>query len=338
MKCPYCDSQFDVKAMQEYSEELKRASEDHFGWETYDKTTGSGDWKPGELEAMVTYGCPSCGGEIVCDQNTIATSCPYCGNHAIMTKQTAGMLKPDYVIPFQLDKNAAQNALRNFYQGKPFLPKSFSADNQIENISGVYVPFWLFDCDAHASMRYKATRSQHWSDARYDYTKTDFYQIFREGGIGFDKIPVEGSKKMDGVYMEAIEPFDYTKLTAFNTAFLSGFLADKYDVDAKQSQPRANERIQRSVEQAFDATVRGYATCALENAAVRFSHGAVRYALLPVWMLNTRYRDKMYTFAMNGQTGKFIGSLPTAWGKFWAWFLGLFICLSLIGGVWIYLA
>jgi hypothetical protein len=43
--------------------------------------------------------------------------------------------------------------------------------------------------------------------------------------------------------------------------------------------------------------------------------GDVKYAMVPVWILTTKFDGKPYTFMMNGQTGKFIGSLPTDKGK-----------------------
>jgi predicted RNA-binding Zn-ribbon protein involved in translation (DUF1610 family) len=320
-----------MDTLKQFDEELKNQPEDNFGWETYDKTSGNGDWKPGELDKILSYSCPSCGGEIITDNNTAATTCPYCGNHAIITKKLSGFLRPDYVIPFQLDKNYAMDALKNFYKNKPLLPKKFASENKIESIVGIYVPFWLFDCNANAAIHYKAARVKFWSDSRYDYTKTDTYHVFREGAIEFEKVPVDGSKKMDYTLMEAIEPYDYKTMTDFASAYLSGYLADRYDVDADSAKPRANERLKRSVEKMFSETVVGYSSCIAENVNIAFSNGSVRYALMPVWMLNTKYGDKIYSFAMNGQTGKFIGNLPISWVKFWLWFFCIFISLSLIG-------
>jgi hypothetical protein len=129
-------------------------------------------------------------------------------------------------------------------------------------------------------------------------------------------VPVDGSEKMDDTYMDSIEPFDYNQLAPFNTAYLSGYLAEKYDVDANAAMPRANERIKKTITDEFRKTVTGYATVTEENASVQVSKGTVQYALFPVWMLNTKYQGQMYTFAMNGQTGKLIGKLPMDKGKY----------------------
>jgi hypothetical protein len=137
----------------------------------------------------------------------------------------------------------------------------------------------------------------------------------RSGSLKFQQVPVDGSEKMDDTYMDSIEPFDYKGMVAFNTAYLSGYLAEKYDVDAEAALPRANERIKETIEDEFKKTVTGYVTVSTESSAVQVSKGIVRYALFPVWMLNTKYKGEMYTFAMNGQTGKLIGKLPLDKGK-----------------------
>jgi hypothetical protein len=234
------------------------------------------------------------------------------------------MFRPDEVIPFKLGKEAAKSALQAHLKGKWLLPKFFKEDSRIDKLLGVYVPFWLFDCHADARIQYRATRTHAWSDPHYNYLKTDYFQIIREGGLSFARIPVDGSAKMENAYMEAIEPFDYGQAVGFQTAYLSGYLADKYDVDAHSSQGRANERVKKSTEAVFANTVTGYATCVPERTDLQISQGSVRYALLPVWMLNVQYKGKTYIFAMNGQTGKLAGELPVSWGRFWACFFGIF--------------
>jgi hypothetical protein len=233
------------------------------------------------------------------------------------------VLKPDYVIPFKLDKKAAKEALQKFQNKKRLMPKFFTQESRIDSITGIYVPFWLFDADTKSHIRYNATKVKHWSDSKHDYTQTGHYSCVRSGALGFKHVPVDGSEKMDDAYMDAIEPFDYTQLVDFSTAYLAGFLADKYDVDAETSKSRANDRIKKTVEAEFLKSVSGYNSVTPASASVQFSGGTVRYALLPVWMLNTSYNGQMYTFAMNGQTGKLIGKLPVDKGRFWAYLCGI---------------
>lgn len=332
MKCPYCDTEFEIEALKEFTE-ASQSKGDSLDWDCPDSR-----WGASETAGMNVYTCKSCGGQIVTDQTTAASACPYCDNPIVMTGQFEGGLRPDMIIPFKIDKEAAKNALSNYLKGKFLLPKSFKDEHRIDEIKGVYVPFWLFDCDADANIRYRATRVRSWTSGNYRYTETSHYLIVRDGSIGFEKVPVDGSQKMPDELSEAIEPYNYSGCVDFNTAYLAGYLADKYDVSAEQSRNRANDRIRNSTQQEFRNTVKGYATVVPETVNIRLNSGKIRYALLPVWMLNTTYKGKVYRFAMNGQTGKFVGNLPTDYGRLFGLFAGVaaavtaltFICQLLV--------
>ena len=326
MKCPYCDTEFEMETLASYDSELKKEQTDDMRWES---ATGA-EWQEGEAEGLRSYVCKSCGGEIVGDANTAATSCPFCGNPVVMMGQFSGNLKPDYVIPFKLDKKAAKEALNKHYGGKKLLPKVFKDQNHIDEVKGVYVPFWLFDADADANIRYRATRVRSWSDRDYIYTETSFFSVIRSGSIGFERVPVDGSSKMPDDLMESIEPFDFSEAVDFQTAYLAGYLADKYDVDAEQSIGRANERIKQSTADAFASTVQGYVSVTPEATGIRLQNGRAKYALYPVWILNTNWKGKKYTFAMNGQTGKIVGDLPLDKDAYKKWLFGL---TGIIGAV-----
>lgn len=322
MKCPYCGSEFDVQALAENDE----IPEDQMEWNMSD-TAG---WQEDEVNGFKTYVCNSCGGEIVADENTAATFCPFCGNPVIMTGQLKDGLRPDYVIPFKLDKDAAKEALMKHYNGKKLLPKVFKDQNHIDEVKGVYVPFWLFDADVDAVVRYKATKTSFWSDSEYDYSETSVYQVHRGGSIGFTHIPVDGSLRMDDAMMESIEPFDFSDAVDFETAYLSGYFADKYDVDADASIGRANERIKQSVQDMFAATVTGYETVTPEASGIRFTNSSKKYALYPVWLLNTRWNGNSYMFAMNGQTGKLVGDLPMDKKAYARWFFSIWAIATVL--------
>lgn len=324
MKCPYCDTEFEMETLASYDRELKNEPAENMSW----NDTAGAEWQNGEADGLRSYVCKSCGGEIVGDETTAATSCPFCGNPVVMMGQFSGSLKPDYVIPFKVDKNAAKAALKQHYGGKRLLPKVFKDQNHIDEIRGIYVPVWLFNADADASIRYKAAKVRAWSDHNYNYTETSFYAVSRGGKIGFERVPVDGSTKMDDALMESIEPFDFSGAVDFQTAYLAGYLADKYDVDSEQSIERANERIKKSTENAFASTVQGYTTVMPEATSIRLQNGKAKYALYPVWLLNTTWNGQKYTFAMNGQTGKFVGDLPLDKGAYKKWLFGL---TSLIG-------
>lgn len=199
-----------------------------------------------------------------------------------------------------------------------------------------YVPFWLFDTDVDAQVRYRATKVHTWSDSDYDYTETSHFMVHRGGSVGFEHVPVDGSSKMADDLMESIEPYNISDAVRFQTAYLAGYVADKYDVTAEESVDRANQRVKRSTEEVFAETVEGYTTVTPENTNVQFHGGKARYALYPVWLLNTTWNGNQYVFAMNGQTGKFVGDLPVdkAAAKRWTFLLAAIFSVASYGVAW----
>lgn len=344
LECDYCGSSFDVaeiealyarkeaeaaaakqaadakaEAAQAAKAEAAEAAAASGGWDTSDL---SRDWGA-EADGLRVYSCPSCGAELICDQSTAATACPYCGNPAIVPGQFSGALRPDSILPFRLSKDDAVQALRAHYKGKPFLPRSFTSANHIEQIQGVYVPFWLFDGGAEGAASYRASITNVYETGDYEITETRHYHVVRAGSLAFEKIPVDASSKMPDDHMDSIEPFDYTQLRPFSTAYLPGYLADKYDVTIDDSRDRADTRCRETLAQALRDTVTGYGACVTEREDIALRRGKVHYALLPVWMLSTKWRGQDFLFAMNGQTGKLVGDLPTDRGRFWGMFAAI---------------
>ena len=331
LECDYCGSIYDVKeiealqakdeakaeaAFQKEEAKAEAAAQSGDAWDT---SSLGGDWGAAGA-GMKAYNCPSCGAELICDSTTAATSCPYCGNPTIVPGQFAGTLKPDFILPFKLDKNAAVAALKRHYEGKRLLPKSFTDQNHIEEIKGVYVPFWLFDGTADASASFEATRSFTRREGKYQVTTTEHFDVFRAGTMDFRKVPVDASSHMPDGHMDSIEPYDYSDLKPFSTAYLPGFLADKYDVRAEDCASRADQRCETTAVNTLASTVQGYEMVLPRQQNVRLRRGKVYYALMPVWMLNTKWNGQNFLFAMNGQTGKLVGDLPVDKGRFWTLF------------------
>ena len=337
MKCPYCDTEFDMEAMRALEEELKEDKQDNMKWDA----SFENEWKEEETANMRVYACQSCGGEIIADESLGSTKCPYCGNNVVMKEQFTGDLRPDYVIPFKLDKKAAKERLKQHFQGKKLLPKCFKDENQLEEIKGVYVPFWLFDAESNGEVRFRGTKVRVWKSGDYTYTKTNFYDILRAGTVDFANVPVDGSSKIPDDLMESLEPFDFSEAVKFEPAYLAGYLADRYDLTADECVAKANARIKRSTEDALEQTITGvYATMTPMGSYVNLNNGKAKYALYPVWILNTRWKGQQYTFAMNGQTGKFVGNLPVDKGAYWRfhgiWTAGIAVAtfvILLLGGM-----
>jgi len=338
LKCDHCGTEFDVAVVEKLYADKEQAAA-AAGNEPEWNTAGAGsEWGEDEARQIRVYNCPSCSAQLFCEETTAVTSCPYCGNPSVVPGQLSGVLKPDYVIPFKLDKQAAVSALTKYYKKKKFLPKAFSVGNHIEEIKGVYVPFWLYDGESDANIRYHATMVHKHRHGDYETTVTEHFRVERQGSIDFEKVPVDASTKMPDAHMDSIEPFEYGDIKDFSTAYLPGFMADKYDQDADECSSRANIRIRKTTENEFASTAPGYTTLVPEYTDIRLKNSEVRYALLPVWMLSTKWKDKDFLFAMNGQTGKLIGDLPVSRAKFWLWFFGISLPLMVALGIILFMA
>ena len=329
LACEYCGSAYaaeeiealyaqkDAQAAQNMEQAEKERTD---GW---DLSGLSDDWGA-QADGMRSYSCPSCSAELICDETTAVTACPYCGNPTVVPGQFSGALKPDFVIPFKVKKEAAVAALKQHYKGRPFLPGAFKNENHIQEIKGVYVPFWLFDGEIDCKAVYDCGRTHTYRSGSYDVIQTDHFEVLRQGSVIFRQIPVDGSTKMPDDYMDSIEPFDYSELTPFSTGYMPGFMADKYDVSAKACSARADERAINTAESCLRDSVVGYSSVLTRHKDIQLHRGEVKYALLPVWLLSTRWNGQNWLFAMNGQTGKFVGKLPVDKKKKWGIFAGVY--------------
>jgi len=301
VKCQYCDNEFDPKSLQkndgDLSEQIELAS------------NGGEEWSENELYGLSEYQCQSCGGDLYTDSDTSATICPYCGNAVILKGRLSGTVKPDRVIPFKKTKEQALEGLSEYFGSKWFVHKKFLQFNEVEEIKGLYVPFWVYDAELKADVIYDCVDERTWRTGNTEYTERKYYEVRRSGDIAFDHVPVDGSSKMADDLMESIEPFDYKESEEFTTSYLSGYVANKYDVDQDQARPRAKKRMADGTADAFKSTVH-HDEIHVQSSDIVATSSNVDYVMYPVWLLNTQWEDKKFTFAMNGQTGKMVGNLP----------------------------
>jgi DNA-directed RNA polymerase subunit RPC12/RpoP len=308
-KCEYCDSEFTLEDLKKYdnaSSEKNNQSKD------------------GDDVIYDSYRCPDCGAEIVADENTSATFCVYCGNTAIIKSKLSGKFAPSKIIPFKTTKEDAIETFKSLKKGRPLLPKEFVSQKNIDKITGIYIPFWLFSAVMDGEVKAMGDKITTWSSGNTHYTKTDIYELTREGSVSFSKVPVDGSKKFDDAIMNTIEPFDYNELVDYNHAYLSGFLAEKYDVLSDEALEIAFKRAEASTINTLKNDIKGYTTVSIKNNSINKENQKNEYALLPVWLLNVKYKNKLHTFAMNGQTGKLIGDIPVDPVKAIIWWIVIF--------------
>ncbi len=317
LECASCGNLYDladVKAM--VGEDSAKST---FNW---------GDWKSNlkkntDSEAKV-YICKFCGAEILTDGTTAATHCPYCDSEVVVNDAFDGGLRPNGVIPFKITKDKMKEIIGNFGKGKKLLPRDFFTEKRIRETQGVYVPFWLFDGTVRGSVVYDAKKIVERNDGEYREKETTTYSLEREGSIAFANVPVDGAEKMDDALMESVGPYDFKEIVDFQPAYLSGYLADRFDQDPDASIGRAEELMKESAKDNFFRTTSEYTEVQATNADLSLISPSVKYVLLPVYIINCKYGNKEYRYAINGQTGKMVGELPISKQRKNAYFWGVF--------------
>ena len=324
LTCEFCDSAFTVDEIKQ----ICSAAENSFPPET---AAAQQEFS----EHTNLYHCKSCGAEIIADDQQTATFCYYCHNPVILAGKMSGEFKPSKIIGFKIDRSLAETTFKNWIKTKRFVPSDFKSQQQIEKITGLYVPFWLADCNIDIDYTAEGRQSRSWTSGDYRYTETKVYSLIRQGDVVMKGIPADGESKIEDALMEAIEPYDYSELKDFSMSYLSGFFADKYDVDKTVVFPRIKERAIDACNKIIADSVKNYSVTPRNND-IRFMSTNWHYMLLPVWFMSYNYKGKVYEFALNGQTGKLAGAAPLSKGKLAAFSasIGLIasVIISLMGG------
>lgn len=330
--CPYCLSAFKIKELKEG--EAEKPSEDPMDSLEAAESEPEISFQEAEnsedfAKHTQLYHCPSCGAEVISDDHTAASLCHYCHSAVLLSGRLSGKYLPAGVIPFKKTSEEAKSKYQEWSNKLWFTPKDYRSEASLENLTGVYLPFWLADCSLNAHLNAVGRNIRSWREGDYEITETREYLVERSGYFEFGKVPADGSSKAEDSLMNAIEPFDYQELTGFTGEYLAGFMAEKYDVESNDVLPRVKTRVDAAATQSLLSTVLGYDSVSVTNFMGQLARLKWTYALLPVYMLTYRYKDKDYSFAINGQTGRLAGSPPLSWPKA----LGMAAAIALVTAI-----
>ena len=335
--CEYCDSTFTVEEA-ENSEVNQHSDEKAAFIEKPDGNVLPADETLSPEDSMAVYShiCPNCGAALMGDVNTAATFCAYCGNPTLNEAILTSARRPARIIPFKQTKKEAQEAFLAWGKQGFLTPSDFTSSATLNKITGIYVPFWLFNCTTHCDYTGNAIKTYTKLNGTNLVQVTDDYTIKRSFDSTYTAVPADASKNMDDNTMDLLEPFDVSELVPFKMAYLSGFFAEKYTYTAKDLVPRMENRLKEFNEQAVKDDCKGaYTTIKTTKNNLKVLNANAEYVMLPVWLLRYRYKDKMYEFAMNGQTGQMVGTRPVSSVKqvlaFSLIYIVAFIVLLLIG-------
>lgn len=322
--CEYCLSEFSPEKIQQIYAEREQSGADT-----------QQEFKE-ELHDGYVFHCDSCGAEVVATSSTAATTCFYCHNPVVMKGRLSGDFRPDRIIPFKLSREQAVSAFMDKTKGKKFLPKDFLSDSNIEKMTGVYFPYWYIDTQQDSHMTARGKKYRHWKSGDRRYTETSYYDLFRSGDVYIRNVFERALSSTDREMLQCIHPFDLSEAQKFSMSYLSGFQAEKRDIEKANIQQMVDQRVDEYCKEVLKGTCSEYSGIEVTNYYDRTDIESWSYTLLPVWIITYKYKGKIYPFAINGQTGKIYGSLPAATDKlviFSCILAGIGFILGMLGGI-----
>ena len=325
--CEYCQSHFTKSELDGLNPD--KQSDEKVSTENAEKS-----------ETLVLYKCPACGAEVITESTTVATFCYYCHNPVILEGKLEGDFKPDGFIPFKKTREEITEEFLKWIRAKKFVPRGFFCKSNIEKLSGVYYPYWVTDYRADGDLTATATKVRTWSSGDTMYTETSYYDARRSGDLDIKHITNKALKSADVELAEAVLPYDYGNIKNFESGYLSGFLAEKRDIDSSEVKATAEQAMRNYAKDILTNDINGYSSVTVKDLNLKVKDENWRYVLLPVWTLTYKGRDnKIYYYAVNGQTGEVVGKLPLDKKKLLFLFLGLFFGVGLIAflGGWFFL-
>jgi len=300
---------------------------------------GSETTPQGSEGHLAGYVCDSCGAEVVTEATTSATFCFYCHNPVLITSRLTGQFQPHKIIPFQYDRDKAIATFRKWAKSHRFVPHSFYSSSQLEKMTGLYLPYWMADYDAKVDFQAQAVVRRVWVSGNTEFTEHKDFAIARQGNIEVDHIHELAHGKIDRTLIEAIAPFDEAQTTDFNLSYLSGFFAEKFDIERSIVEPMLESRARDYASSLLRESISGYSEVHEQKNQVDLALKNWFYALFPAWVMTYRYHGKTYIYAINGQTGKAYGELPVSnqrLGVASAILAAIILVLAILGGLWLW--
>ncbi len=313
LECPYCGTLNEIKVDKEKLRKALREID-------YLKFIADNNNVETPKEENRFVKCESCGAETSTDAKTISTECPYCGTPLVMEKaQIKSLITPAAVAPFKIDKNTAVESFHKWKKKLWFLPNKARTYAKPNKFQGIYTPYWTYDSNTITS--YSGQRGDDYTETETyvedgqtktrTVTKTRWYSVSGTVYVDFDDVLVVASNSLPQEHVYAIEPWHLQDLKPYDRQFLSGFKSESYDIDVKNGFAKAQSIMDSDIADAIRRDIGGDHQ-RISSKNVNYNDITFKHVLLPVWLSSYRYKDKVYNFVVNGQTGKVKGARPVS--------------------------
>lgn len=264
--------------------------------------------------------CQGCGAST--ETVDLADTCQFCGGALVAVSEPPGVVAPEAVVPFHLDRPAAHQAFGAWVRSRRFAPGALRRVGSTEGLTGTYVPHWTFD--AHTETDYTGSRGEHYwvtvtnqvSDGNGG-TRTESHQEQRTrwhraaGHLrrDFDDVLVPGTRRFDPDRLEKMGPWRLGQARPFQAEFLAGYSALRYDVDPDEGVARARESMVRAIREDCRADIGGDEQ-RVDRVEVTYSQNMFKLVLLPLWIATYLYGGRSWQVMVNANTGEVVGERP----------------------------
>ena len=311
--CPFCASQFTQKELLDNINANEKSDN-----ATTTPHTSDSKKENTTANSQVIYHCQSCGSQIMTDETTVATHCYYCHSPVVLEGKLDADGLPNGVLPFSLSKETAINAFLKWIENKKFVPKGFFKKSEIDSMVGVYYPHYITDVIAEGNITGEGQIITTMDRGKYTETHTQHYHVLREADMRFHNVMRPALDSMNRKLNDGTHPYPLEKIEPFSSTYLSGFVAERKNVDMEKALTDIEDELEEYVEPLLSRDTH-YTTHQFEPF-LQIKDKKTSYMLLPTWVLT--YRNKAnpqdpYYFSMNGSTGKTCGKLPIDYTKLW---------------------
>ena len=258
--------------------------------------------------------CQQGGGETIYDEAETAANCPFCGSTSVMpVDDKEDVMAPGGVVPFEVNKEKASALLKSWIGGKWFVPNEAKRVCEAKNFNGLYLPYFTYDSETISSYSAKlgfdkrVKRGDHYETVTDWRTYTGIYEEF------IDDMTVYASTKTTDPNIKAVSNFDFTRLRTYSPEFIAGFAAERYTLGLDAGWTQAKVSIQSLLKSHLGSKLKKqYRADKVGNINLSTNYDKItfKYVLAPIWLANFKFKDKIYNFAINGQTGKVSGKAP----------------------------
>lgn len=295
------------------------------------------DTARGWLAQKRTVQCQSCKAVSVFDPERVGQNCDFCGSPALVDyEEIKAPIRPQSILPFKVSESHVREQIRSWFASKWLAPNAFKKRALVDRIHGVYIPYWTFDAQAHCPWEAEAGHYYYTTETYREQGKTRIRQVRHVRWVPasgvvdhfFDDEPVPGTNGVSHALLRQIEPFRTSELVPYDTAFLSGFVVEHYQVVLFDAAQQSEEAMKEQLRSMCIAQIQGDTHRNLEIHPA-FSARTFKHILVPVWLLSYQYRTKTYQVVVNGHDGRMAGQYPKSPWKVAALVLAIIIALLL---------